>query len=270
MSLDKRTDDNTEETKLTKEEDTQLNQYVSDILNSHETKIHELSTPQLEKLITFIGSLQENLEQTELKVEDGKAQNQAVNTEQEELIPLTSELNAQQLLMKKDPEKFSNEDMGLANIKHKIVKGDVHRVEGNRVYIKVGKENITEEEMYKLISYLDKTIAEPNNLYFNEFLYDDGQLSFRISRLDAIRHHNDKRVDSASGVAQAVYKRRKDIQTLSGVQIDEAGIGSGEVTNDSTISYHHICFRMLFQSKGGWAEEELNIPVYSSRNKILG
>jgi len=223
---DKRTDDAKEE-ELTKDEDKQLNEYVTDILNNHKTKIHELSTPQLEKLIGFIGSLQENLEQTELK-NDEEAQNQAANVEQEELIPLTSELNAQQLLMKKDPEKFGNEDMGLSNIEHKIVKGDVHRVEGNRVYIKIGKENITEEEMYKLINYLDRNIAEPNNMYFNEFLYEDGQLSFRISRLDAIRRHNDKRVDSASRVAQAVYKRRKDIQTLSGVQIDEAGIGSGE------------------------------------------
>jgi len=34
-------------------------------------------------------------------------------------------------------------------------------------------------------------------------------------------------VDSASGVAQAVYKRRKDIQTLSGLEVDETGIGSG-------------------------------------------
>jgi hypothetical protein len=126
------------------------------------------------------------------------------NAEQEEVIPLTSESNAQQLLMKKDPEQFKNDDLGLSNIEHKIVKGDVHRVEGNRVYVKIGKENITEAELYKLISYLDKKIAEPNNLYFNEFQYEDGQLSFRISRLDSIRRQNDKRVDSASRVAQAV------------------------------------------------------------------
>lgn len=138
---------------------------------------------------------------------DGDADEQdLVNAEQEEIIPLTSELNAQQLLMKKDPEKFKNEDMGLSNIEHKIVKGDVHRVEGNRVYVKIGKENITENELYKMISYLDAKIAEPNNLYFNEFQYEDGQLSFRISKLDTIRRKNDKRVDSASRVAQAVCK----------------------------------------------------------------
>lgn len=36
-------------------------------------------------------------------------------------------------------------------------------------------------------------------------------------------------MNSASGVAQAVYKRRKDIQTLAGIKVDETGIGSGEV-----------------------------------------
>ena len=153
-----------------------------------------------------------------------------MNAEQEEAIPETSESNAQQLLMKKDPEQFKNEDLGLSNIEHKIVKGDVHRVEGNRVYVKIGKENITEDELYKFITYLDRKIAEPNNLYFNEFAYEDGQLSFRISKLDAIRRQNDKRIDSSSKVAAAVYKRRKDIQTLTGAQIDETGIGSGDVS----------------------------------------
>ena len=139
--------------------------------------------------------------------QEAETENQLIaNAEQEEIIPLTSELNAQQLLMKKDPEKFGNDDMGLANIEHKIVKGDIHRVEGNRVYIKVGKEQITEDELYRLISYLDKKIAEPNNLYFNEFQYENGQLSFHISKLDSIRRQNDKRVDSASRVAQAVCK----------------------------------------------------------------
>lgn len=90
------------------------------------------------------------------------------------------------------------------------------------------KENVTEEELFRMISYLDMKIAEPNNLYFSDFQYEDGQLSFRISRLDAIRHKNDKRVDSASKVARAVFKRRKDIETLAHVNIDETGIGSGE------------------------------------------
>lgn len=206
-----------------------MNEFITDILNKHETKVHELSTPQLEKLVHFIGSLQTTLEETELKEDDSAGEEpkelSELNAELEEVIPLTSAANAQQLLMKKDPEKFGAEDMGklfgktryklflfiplflgLANIEHKIVKGDVHRVEGNRVYIKIGKEQITEDELYRLITYLDKKIAEPNNLYFNEFEYANGQLSFRISRLDTIRRQNDKRVDSASRVAQAVCK----------------------------------------------------------------
>ncbi|KAI6235178.1 Receptor-type tyrosine-protein phosphatase N2 [Aphelenchoides besseyi] len=218
--------DTPEELKLSGSEEKELKEYVTDILDNQKTNIHKLSTAQLEKLVTFIGSLQENLENTELELPNDE---QLTNAEQEETIPLTSVNNGQQLLLKKDIEKFNYDDMGLANIEHKIVKGDIQRVEGNRVYLKVGKDNVTEEEMYKLIIYLDKKIAEPNNLYFDEFQYYDGQLSFRISRLDdsTIRHKSDKRVDSASRVAQAVYKRRKDIQTMAGVKVDETGIGSG-------------------------------------------
>lgn len=123
----------------------------------------------------------------------------------EEILPLTSVANQQQ---KKDAEKFNNADMGLANTVHKIVKGDIQRVEGNRVYLRVNQDKIRENELYKLIAYLDKKIAEPNNLYFDEFQYNDGQLSFRVSRFDGPRHKNEKekRLDSASGVAQAVCK----------------------------------------------------------------
>jgi hypothetical protein len=39
------------------------------------------------------------------------------------------------------------------------VKGGIQRVEGNRVYLRVEKENLTEEELYKLIAYLDRKIA---------------------------------------------------------------------------------------------------------------
>ena len=65
MIPDKRTTDEAET--LTKDEDKELNSFVTDILNKHETKVHELSTPQLEKLIGFIGSLQDTLETTDLK-----------------------------------------------------------------------------------------------------------------------------------------------------------------------------------------------------------
>ncbi|KAF7636356.1 hypothetical protein Mgra_00004137 [Meloidogyne graminicola] len=131
------------------------------------------------------------------------------------------------LILKKDSEKFNNADMGLAHTVHKIVKGGIQRVEGNRVYLRVSKENLTEEELYKLIAYLDRKIAAPNRLYFDQFLYEDGQLSFRISH-PSLPMQKPTKVESASGIAQAVYKRRKDIQTLAGVRVDETGIGSGE------------------------------------------
>ncbi|KAI1721237.1 protein-tyrosine phosphatase domain-containing protein [Ditylenchus destructor] len=167
------------------------------------------------------GSLQNALKGTEARSDDES------DPEMEEIIPLNDQ--QQLLLLKKDAEKFNNVDMGLANTVHKIVKGGVQRVEGNRVYLKVEKkDNVTEEELYKLIAYLDRKIAEPNDLYFDEFLYEDGQLSFRISRPDIYHQKKtDKELDNASGVAQAVYKRRKDIQTLAGVEVDETGIGSG-------------------------------------------
>lgn len=72
---------------------------------------------------------------------------------------------------------------------------------------------MTEQELFKLIAYLDQKIAEPNNLYFNEFLYENGQLSFRISRLNFFQkqknnkiQNTEKELDNASGVAQAVCK----------------------------------------------------------------
>jgi protein tyrosine phosphatase len=183
---------------------------------STQTAVEQLSIEDLDQLID---ELRQSLDLGDIQ--------QISAPEMEEPVPLTSESNGQQMLLKKDKEKFDNSDLGLANTVHKIVKGDIQRVEGNRVYLKVAKTKLTEEELYKLINYLDIKIASPNNLYFDEFQYENGQLSFRISRLDAFRKKNAKRVESAGGVAQAVYKRRKDIQTLSGVQVDETGIGSG-------------------------------------------
>ncbi|KAK6023319.1 Protein-tyrosine phosphatase [Ostertagia ostertagi] len=50
----------------------------------------------------------------------------------------------------------------------------------------------------------------------------------RISRLESTKPKNDKRIETVEGVAQAVYKRRKDIARFSGAQVDETGIGIGE------------------------------------------
>lgn len=75
---------------------------------------------------------------------------------------------------------------------------------------------MTESELYKLIAYLDEKIAEPNHLYFDEFLYENGQLSFRLSRIQFakqlnkqkknIKNEDKNELDNASGVAQAVCK----------------------------------------------------------------
>lgn len=42
-------------------------------------------------------------------------------------------------------------------------------MEGNRVYMRLAKESLTEEELYKLIAYLDRKIAAveiPNLIHF--------------------------------------------------------------------------------------------------------
>lgn len=195
--LAKRSD--VEEAKLSSTEEKELKQYVDDILDSKKSDVKTLTTGQLEKLLGFIVTLEDELKAADVEVSDQ-------NPELEEIVPLNSEHDGQQLLLKKDIEKFVDEDMGLAGVEHKIVKGDIQMVEGNRVYLKVGRENMTEDELAKLVNFLDDTIAGPNNLYFDEFQYADGQLSFRISRVDDVYKKNDKRVDSASGVAQAVCK----------------------------------------------------------------
>uniref|UniRef100_A0A183C450 Tyrosine-protein phosphatase domain-containing protein n=1 Tax=Globodera pallida TaxID=36090 RepID=A0A183C450_GLOPA len=217
----------------------ELDQFVHKLLKGRQAGPREmgaLSERQLSRLAQFIRQLQN-------VVQNNDDQKEAEEKVPEELLkeeaPPGIEEAAQGdepmehvLLLKKDSEQFNNADMGLANTVHKIVKGGIQRVEGNRVYLKVTKEQLTEQELYKLIAYLDKKIAQPNNLYFDEFLYENGQLSFRISRLGVSRKDKkdtnaDSALDNASGVAQAVYKRRKDIQTLAGIRVDETGIGSG-------------------------------------------
>ncbi|KAL3116078.1 hypothetical protein niasHT_007378 [Heterodera trifolii] len=238
-AVDKRTTDT-----LSATEEAELDQFVHNLLDGRpaaERQMGALSERQLSRLARFIRQLQNVVQNVEETVDEAQEE----QLQQEEAPPpLLAEAEAAQpgeedavdhvLLLKKDSEQFNNADMGLANTVHKIVKGGIQRVEGNRVYLKVAKEQLTEEELYKLIGYLDKKIAQPNNLYFDEFLYENGQLSFRISRLGVLQPHKDKKdgnadaaLENASGVAQAVYKRRKDIQTLAGIRVDETGIGSG-------------------------------------------
>ncbi|KAI3413496.1 hypothetical protein GPALN_010986 [Globodera pallida] len=219
----------------------ELDQFVHKLLKGRQAGPREmgaLSERQLSRLAQFIRQLQ-NVVQNNDDQKAEEAEEKAPEELLKEEAPPGLEEAAQGdepmehvLLLKKDSEQFNNADMGLANTVHKIVKGGIQRVEGNRVYLKVTKEQLTEQELYKLIAYLDKKIAQPNNLYFDEFLYENGQLSFRISRLGVSRKDKkdtnaDSALDNASGVAQAVYKRRKDIQTLAGIRVDETGIGSG-------------------------------------------
>ena len=185
------------EQNLSSNEEKQLDEYVHNVLNNKDTKV-KLSEQQIGKLALLVESLQDVLQQNQLP--------ELSAPEIEEIIPLTSLSNEQQLMLKKDAEEYNNPDMGLANTVHKIVKGDFQRVEGNRVYLKMTKDEVTEDELVKLIEYLDKKIALPNNMYFDDFKYEHGELSFRIVKFDYLKNNNEKRVDSASGIAQAVCK----------------------------------------------------------------
>nr|CAD2202622.1 unnamed protein product [Meloidogyne enterolobii] len=184
---------------------TRLVKFVKQLQNLVEEGIERRAEEEEEKLVNSMKKGQEEVESKE-------------NEEEEEGVEEVNDLSGRPvLLLKKDSEQFNNADMGLAHTVHKIVKGGIQRVEGNRVYLRVAKENLTEEELYKLIAYLDRKIAAPNNLYFDQFLYEDGQLSFRISN-PSLTMQKPTKVDSASGIAQAVYKRRKDIQDVVPVE----------------------------------------------------
>ncbi|EJW80103.1 hypothetical protein WUBG_08988, partial [Wuchereria bancrofti] len=131
-------------------------------------------------------------------------------------------------VLKKDIEHIGNQNTGLEKIEHKIVKGkpSYQKVNGNRVYLKVAKD-LSNDKLHHLINYLDLSIAKPNQLIFDDFLLDGDQLSFRAGQSTQRSSQNKKRLDSVGGIAEDVYKRRKDIQTVSGVHVDETGIGSG-------------------------------------------
>ncbi|VDN03930.1 unnamed protein product [Thelazia callipaeda] len=138
-------------------------------------------------------------------------------------------LGRQAPVLKKDMEEAGNQSTGLEKIEHKIVKGTLpyQKVNGNRIYLKVA-EDFTEEKLYHLMDFLDRLIAAPNKLIFSDFKLNGDQLSFRASHLPRLNTKNEKHLTSAESIAKAVYKRRKDIQKMSGVYVDETGIGSGE------------------------------------------
>ena len=53
-----------------------------------------------------------------------------------------------------------------------------------------------EEQLYPLIEFLQKTIALPNDLIFDDFQFENGQLSMRISRFEGAKPKSAKRIDS--------------------------------------------------------------------------
>lgn len=55
-------------------------------------------------------------------------------------------------------------------MEHKIVKGAVplERVDSNHVYLHIAKD-LSEEQLYQLVAYLERSIAIPNKLIFDDF-----------------------------------------------------------------------------------------------------
>ncbi|EYB86806.1 hypothetical protein Y032_0273g999 [Ancylostoma ceylanicum] len=200
--------------------DPTVEEYIERIVREENPDLSALSDEQLNELIRRLFILKNNLADGEDDIID--------QGEAEEAIPLDA-LADEKLVLKKDAEELGDVRQGLENVEHKIVKGrntGVTRVVGNRVYLKVNIKD--EEQLYPLIEFLQNKIATPNNLLFDDFQFDKNQLSMRISRLEGQKPKTEKRIQTVEGVAQAVYKRRKDIARFSGAEVDETGIGIGE------------------------------------------
>ena len=124
---------------LSADEEKQLKQYITDILSNDKSNIHTLSGAQLGKLMQFVGSLENELANTDIQVvseadanepttaddnDDDEANAEAAaalnNIERVEFIPLTSVSNAQP--SKKDIEKFKTEDMGAFEGSRRVAK----------------------------------------------------------------------------------------------------------------------------------------------------
>ncbi|KAK6745777.1 hypothetical protein RB195_012098 [Necator americanus] len=197
-----------------------VEEYIQRIVREENPDLSALSDEELNELIRRLFILKNNLADDDDDVVD--------QGEAEEAVPLDA-LADEKLVLKKDAEELGDVRQGLENVEHKIVKGRnaaVTRVVGNRVYLKVNIKD--EEQLYPLIEFLQNKIATPNNLLFDDFQFDKNQLSMRISRLEPQKPKSEKRIETVEGVAQAVYKRRKDIARFSGAEVDETGIGIGE------------------------------------------
>uniref|UniRef100_A0A1I7X889 Tyrosine-protein phosphatase domain-containing protein n=1 Tax=Heterorhabditis bacteriophora TaxID=37862 RepID=A0A1I7X889_HETBA len=190
-----------------------VEKYLEQIVREENPDLSVLTDDQLNELIQRLYTLKSNLSRVDY--------DQGSLGEAEEAIPLDA-LRDEQSVLKKDAEELGEVNQGLENTEHKIVKGRnaVSRVVGNRVYLKV------REQYYKIASGKLQLLFRVNKN--DAFIFDNSQLSMRISRIEGSKPKNDKRIDTVEGVAQAVYKRRKDIARLSGAEVAETGIGIGE------------------------------------------
>ncbi|KHN79045.1 Receptor-type tyrosine-protein phosphatase N2, partial [Toxocara canis] len=210
---------------LNAEEEARLQGYLNDVLAEQVPDLSELNDEQAERLLKYIRFLESTLLDSQASEKEPVLR----PGEAEEAVPLNFDDDGT-LPLKKDIEHLGDPNTGLEHVEHKIVKGApaLERVDGSHVYLRVSKD-LNEQQLYQLVAYLENSIAVPNKLMFDDFQFDGDQLSFRVSRSGFVRSRNAKRqLDSAEGIAEAVYKRRKDIETLSGVRVDETGIGSGE------------------------------------------
>lgn len=222
-----------------------VSSYLQDIVNDKKPDLSLLSDEQLNALIGGILELKQ-------EYENAQVSNATEPVVGEVVEPIAVDESQMQNVLKKDVEKVGDVRTGLNPDVHNIVKGrrsEVSRVVGNRIYLKVNIKN--EEQLLPLIEFLQNTIATPNKLVFDDFTFDDGQLSLRISRMspstveEAIEESmkeakeeedvakgkeaaKDPRVLTPEGIAKAVYKRRKDIAQFSGAEVAETGIGIGD------------------------------------------
>jgi hypothetical protein len=121
-------------------------------------------------------------------------------------------------LDKKDIERMGDTHQGLENTEHKIVKGQlakggehvtrwppgdqvVHRIEGDRVYVKLNKKYVrpsrtectnmccsfefdtNEANLMALMEYLQNEIGRPHNVTLSDYTVSGNELSFKVTSL---------------------------------------------------------------------------------------